>query len=638
MSKKQNNKPSSAPKAQKLSNNIINNINSNIKRLTPEKFKYFFKRYYQSKNGIKIKSESESDSTYSELPESSSELNIIYLHNLKNLYNFLQKAKNLKGVILRGNRLLENISINQFNEFFKEYGKSIQKKLKRHVLNYFYPLNNKPKLMGQKMNLTPIPLKRSIYLKNEKEKKDYKNAERAAVILRRLEYTHGLGGVKNKDEKIFFYLMKGAALIIEDWWIKIARNKKKNEDYKTLLGKIKNIDNDNINNSNERKNRFALNKKKGDKYNKYNNSNKKKNNNINTNNEKFQIKKIKKTKTARLKNEKAKIKKKNKIEIIEINLSEEQNKDYNILKKYKDNTQTEPRNTTPIISNTNPLNQEDNNNSEIIEINLDKKSNNKNKEKDINKKNKIIKVENKSVSARNVFDDDYNKYDIKKEKRIRGNPIKLIVNNKLLMRESKTNEDNKIANNINNIQYNKGLNRSSISNKSQNIFKNNKSNNYNALLTNKLNNLMLNQKYEIKNSSTAKKYDQNDQNKLNKEWKEHLSNISNINLNKNKLLYQEYDFSKGPNIINIDLNNKDIVKKLEQQKKQKCKVKTMQKIIKLNSDHKPKYRKGSKKKSKKEKKVNRSALIMENNINLSINYEEKIKNISKEKDKDKVSI
>ena len=300
MSKNKNNKSLSVPKSQKVSNNLINNINSNIKHLTPEEFKFFFKRYYRSKNGFKIKSESESNSTYSELPESSSELNVIYLRNLSNLNNFLQKA-NLKGVTLRGNRLLENISINQFNEFFREYGKNIEKKLKRHVLNYFYPLNNKPKLMGQKMNLTPIPLKRNIYLKNDKEKKDYKNAERAAVILRRLEYTHGLGGNKNKSEKIFFYLMKGAALIIEDWWIKIVRNKKKNEDYKALLGKIKNIENNNIDN-NERKNRFAFNKKKKDKY--YTS------NNIYNNKEK-----IKKTKTARLKNEKAKIKKKNKVEI-----------------------------------------------------------------------------------------------------------------------------------------------------------------------------------------------------------------------------------------------------------------------------------------------------------------------------------
>ena len=52
------------------------------------------------------------------------------------------------------------------------------------------------------MNLTPIPVKRNIYLKNEKEKKDYKNAERAAVILRRLEYTHGLGDKINKEVSI----------------------------------------------------------------------------------------------------------------------------------------------------------------------------------------------------------------------------------------------------------------------------------------------------------------------------------------------------------------------------------------------------------------------------------------------------
>ena len=61
--------------------------------------------------------------------------------------------------------------------------------------------------------------------------------------------------------------MKGAALIIEDWWIKIMYDKKKNDNYNTLMGKIKNIEQEsdinNYKNKNNqiRKNRFIFNKK-----------------------------------------------------------------------------------------------------------------------------------------------------------------------------------------------------------------------------------------------------------------------------------------------------------------------------------------------------------------------------------------
>ena len=227
MSNINNNNTSNLKLYKAASKIILKNLNSSLNNLTPEELKFFFKRYHRSKNGIKILNVSETDSTYTELPENQNQLNAIYIHNLNSLNQFLQKQTNLRGLTLQGNRLLENISLNKFNEFFREYGKSIEKKLKKHVLNYFYPNNNQPKLMGQKMNLTPIPIKRNIYLKNEKEKKDIKNAERAAVILRRLEYTHGLSGNNNREEKVFFYLMKGAALIIEDWWINIYINKKK---------------------------------------------------------------------------------------------------------------------------------------------------------------------------------------------------------------------------------------------------------------------------------------------------------------------------------------------------------------------------------------------------------------------------
>ena len=371
-----NNKNLSNPNIYKASAKfLIKNLNSNINNLTPEELKFFFKRYHHNKNKAKILNQSETDSSFNELPESQNQLNAIYIHNLNSLNQFLQKQTNLRGLTLRGNRLLENISLNKFNEFFKEYGKSIEKKLKKHVLNYFYPNNNQPKLMGQKMNLTPIPVKRNIYLKNEKEKKDYKNAERAAVILRRLEYTYGLSGNNNRDEKIFFYLMKGAALIIEDWWIKIYLSKKKDENYNKLLGKIENLEN--VKNKNiERDNRFAMGKKnKGGK--KYNSS-------INYKKQALKYSKIMPVSKYNKKNEK--LKKNNKIEIVEINLNEEQNKNH-----ISNISQTEPRNSIPTNQNEYTLNNSakniminENNTEDEVDINnkedeINNKENNKNK-------------------------------------------------------------------------------------------------------------------------------------------------------------------------------------------------------------------------------------------------------------------
>ena len=122
MSNKNKNKRSlSAPKVSESYNELINSINANIRQLDPDEYKFFFKRYIHNKNSIKINNESETDSTSEEILEVNYELNSIYLSNLNNLNNFLQKSINWHGITLKGNKLLENISLNKFNEFFREY-------------------------------------------------------------------------------------------------------------------------------------------------------------------------------------------------------------------------------------------------------------------------------------------------------------------------------------------------------------------------------------------------------------------------------------------------------------------------------------------------------------------------------------
>ena len=105
MSSKNKNKRSlSAPKMTKSYNELINSISTNIRQLTPEEYKFFFKKYIHNKNGIKIQSESETDSTFDQIQEGNYELNLIYLSNLNNLNNFLQKSINWHGITLKGNK------------------------------------------------------------------------------------------------------------------------------------------------------------------------------------------------------------------------------------------------------------------------------------------------------------------------------------------------------------------------------------------------------------------------------------------------------------------------------------------------------------------------------------------------------
>ena len=236
-------------------NNLSQNENNDINEDELEEFKLIFRKYiakqkknknknfFQNKNDIL----SDSDSDLENFVDIYNELNSLYLKCYKNLNQFLKENKNLKGVKLEGNKSLKNLSLDQFNKIFSQNEKYLEQKLKTHELIFHNPNINKRQLNSKKIPLTPIPIKNQRYLKNNAERKDYKNAERAAVLMRRLEYTHGFSNKKINEEKMIFYLLKGAVLIIEDWWIKIKNKNKQN-----LIGNKKNMDyNFNKNNDNE---------------------------------------------------------------------------------------------------------------------------------------------------------------------------------------------------------------------------------------------------------------------------------------------------------------------------------------------------------------------------------------------------
>ena len=200
------------------------NIASNIPNSTPE-YKSLFKSYYKSK---KINNNNK---------DSYNEINKYYLKCQNDVKNYINNDKNKLGLKLEGNKNLKNYSINSFKHIFNKACSARERILQHQILNYYYPNNNNEKLMGKNMKLTPIPNKRNSFLKNQKEKQDYMKAKRAAVFMRRLEYTHGLrknrsqeledDDYKNKNDKVdFLSVLKGAVLVIEDWWIKILNRKK----------------------------------------------------------------------------------------------------------------------------------------------------------------------------------------------------------------------------------------------------------------------------------------------------------------------------------------------------------------------------------------------------------------------------
>ena len=200
------------------------NIVSNMPNSDPE-YKSLFKSYYKRK-----KNNNNNKDSYNEI-------NKYYLKCQNDVKKYISNDKNKLGLKLEGNKNLENYSINRFKHIFNKACSARERILQHQILNYYYPKNNNEKLMGKDMKLTPIPSKRNSFLKNQKEKEDYIKAKRAAVCMRRLEYTHGLrknnsqefedSGYKNKNNKVdFLSVLKGAILVIEDWWIKVLNNKK----------------------------------------------------------------------------------------------------------------------------------------------------------------------------------------------------------------------------------------------------------------------------------------------------------------------------------------------------------------------------------------------------------------------------
>ena len=217
-----------------------------------DQFKNIVKNFISHKQSMK---DLESSEIYNSL-------NSFYLRCQNNVEQYLCDSKNSKGLKLEGSRKYKKCHPSVYIKKFLLRAKKLSINLQNTDLYYYYPKNNYPKLMGEKMKLTPIPSKNIVICKNNEEIKNYQVAKSSAIMMRRLEYTYGLNNKKTFDiNQNILFIMKGAILIIEDWWIDILikRGKRQKEEnnnidkeeiesynnYSNKKKKIKNIEKDN---------------------------------------------------------------------------------------------------------------------------------------------------------------------------------------------------------------------------------------------------------------------------------------------------------------------------------------------------------------------------------------------------------
>ena len=187
--------------------------------------KTIFRDYYKSKK--------EQISENNNLWNSYNDINNHYIKSQNTIQEYFLNDSNQFGLKIEGTKSLENFSLDEINQFISKTCSHRESLLRKKLLNYYYPKDNKNKLMGKKMTLTPIPYKKSVFIKNKIEKEDYLKAKRAAVFMRRLEYTHGLKCNRSKknfaEKNNLILILKGAVKTIEDWWINILNKRKKVE-------------------------------------------------------------------------------------------------------------------------------------------------------------------------------------------------------------------------------------------------------------------------------------------------------------------------------------------------------------------------------------------------------------------------
>ena len=193
--------------------------------LFPEKNKYLFEK------------------SFNQGMPTSNFLEEMYLKYSKNLQKYF--LKNQTGLKLAGNKYFKNLTV---EDYMKQNNLTQEEFI--HLLNNFGPISNPNSIQNfeneiskENFFLTPLPNKSRQLLSTNKEKNDFLEAERSAVVMRTFEYTHGIKskvGIRElkkimvEQKQRLINLMLASASKIQRWWKKkylMINKNKKNEKY-----------------------------------------------------------------------------------------------------------------------------------------------------------------------------------------------------------------------------------------------------------------------------------------------------------------------------------------------------------------------------------------------------------------------
>ena len=149
----------------------------------------------------------------------------MYLKYSKNLQKYF--IKNQTGLKLAGNKYFKNLTVEEYmkqNNLTQEEFIHLLNGIHPHLKNYY-----ENEISKDNFFLTPMPNKSRQLLKTNKEKNDFLEAERSAVVMRTFEYTHGIKSkvglselkkIMIEQKQKLINIMLASASKIQRWWKK----------------------------------------------------------------------------------------------------------------------------------------------------------------------------------------------------------------------------------------------------------------------------------------------------------------------------------------------------------------------------------------------------------------------------------
>ena len=222
----------------KFPSHLITFRNNNFYRNLPV-FSKLNKNNHSSSSSFLLYNDKKNDFNFNQFPPTNF-LEEMYLKYSKNLQKYF--LKNQTGLKLVGNKYFKNLTV---EDYMKQNNLTQEDFIL--LLNQNRPPHPNPnfenEISKENFFLTPMPNKSRQLLKTNKEKNDFLEAERSAVVMRTFEYTRrikskvGINELKkimDEQKQKMIILMLASASKIQRWWKKkstVLNSNKNSENY-----------------------------------------------------------------------------------------------------------------------------------------------------------------------------------------------------------------------------------------------------------------------------------------------------------------------------------------------------------------------------------------------------------------------